>query len=65
MTHIRHRTRIAGARRSRDLPTAREGLRLALGMFGTFLLISAFSLATADKPPRNATSPFANETGHE
>jgi hypothetical protein len=65
MTHIRHRTRIAAARRSRDLPTAGDGLRVALGMFGVFLLILSFSLATADKSHREVPSPFAHETGHE
>ena len=65
MTHIRHHTRIAAVRRSRDLPTAKDGLRVALGMFGMFLLILALSLASADKSTRDVTSTFAHETGHE
>jgi hypothetical protein len=65
MTHIRHRNRIAVARRSRDLPTARDGLRVALGMFGMFLLILALSLASLNKPRHDATTLLAHETGHE
>jgi hypothetical protein len=65
MTHIRHRNRIAVAPRLRELPTARDGLRIALGMFGMFLLILALSLASANRSTRDATRTFAHETGHE